>query len=76
VVAPGAAQVELMGDFTSWDTVRLNRVAKDTWEATLRIEPGTYRVSVRVDGGAWGAPPGIPSQRDEFNGVVGVVVVR
>jgi hypothetical protein len=76
VVAPGAAQVELMGDFTSWDTVRLNRVAKDTWEATLRIEPGTYRMSVRVDGGAWGAPPGIPAQGDEFNGEVGVVVVR
>jgi Carbohydrate-binding module 48 (Isoamylase N-terminal domain) len=76
VVAPGARRVELMGDFTEWNTVPLEQVAKDTWETTLHIDPGTYRLSVRLDGGAWGPPPGIPSQSDEFNGVVGVVVVR
>ena len=76
VVAPGARRVELMGDFTEWNAVPLDQVAKDTWEMTLRIAPGTYRLSVRLNGGAWGPPPGIPSQSDEFNGVVGVVVVR
>jgi hypothetical protein len=76
LVAPGARRVELMGDFTEWNAVPLENVSKDTWETTLHIQPGTYRVSVRLDGGAWGAPPGIPAQSDEFNGVVGVVVVR
>jgi hypothetical protein len=29
-----------------------------------------------VDGGAWTAPPGLVPVADEFNGEVGVVVIR
>jgi hypothetical protein len=40
------------------------------------MTPGTHRVNVRVNGDAWTAPPGMPAVNDEFNGRVGIIVVR
>jgi hypothetical protein len=42
----------------------------------LRLAPGTYRINLRIDGGAWEELPGYPTARDEFGGVVGVIVVE
>lgn len=75
VVAPNAHRVEIMADFTDWLPVALHEGAAGTWELSLPIAPGTYRVSVRLDGGAWAAPPGTPARRDEFGTTAGVVVV-
>lgn len=75
VRAPAARTVELMADFTDWQPVRMRRTANDEWELAMRIEPGSHRLNIRVDGGEWTAPPGTSSARDEFNGVVGLVVV-
>jgi hypothetical protein len=33
-------------------------------------------MNLRVDGDRWTAPPGTPAVADEFNGTVGLVVVR
>lgn len=76
VIAPGARRVEVMGDFTGWSPLALDRVSGDAWEARLTMAPGTYRVSLRVDGADWTAPPGIPPRTDEFGGTSGVVVVQ
>ncbi len=76
VRVPGARTVELSGDFTAWRPVSLRHDALDSWSVTLPIEPGTYHVSLRVNGGEWNAPPGLPQVRDEFSGIVGLVVVR
>ena len=73
--APGARTVELAGDFTDWDPRALTRHRGDTWEITLPIDRGTHHMNVRVDGADWGIPPGIGVTRDEFGGVVGVLVV-
>lgn len=75
VIAPGARLVEVMGDFTGWSPLPLDHVSADAWEARLTMPPGTYRVSVRIDGTEWTAPPGIPARVDEFGGESGVVVV-
>jgi hypothetical protein len=75
VRAPQASSVELMGDFTDWSPVRLTRRRGNSWEVTLPIERGTHQLNVRVDGGEWGIPPGIGASRDEFGGVVGLLVV-
>lgn len=75
VRAPAARTVELMGDFTDWQTVSMRRAANDEWEVAMRIAPGSHRLNIRVDGGEWTAPPGASTARDEFNGVVGLVVV-
>jgi hypothetical protein len=73
---PGARLVELMGDFTDWKVIALSHQVDDVWAVTLPIDPGTYRVSIRIDSGAWGAPPGLPAFTDEFSSQVGVLVVK
>ena len=40
-----------------------------------QLGPGMYHINVRVDGGPWMAPPGIPTMHDGFSGDVGLIVV-
>jgi hypothetical protein len=74
--APGAASVELAGDFTDWQPVALRPVGRDTWRLDLALAPGIHRLNVRIDGGAWTVPRGATPQADEFGSTVGLVVVR
>lgn len=74
--APRALKVELSGDFTDWTPLPMRALSGGAWELVLPIAAGTYRVSVRVDGGPWSAPPGLVPVADEFNGEVGVVIIR
>jgi hypothetical protein len=76
VRVPHARTVELSADFTDWKPVSLSRVATDLWEATVAITPGTHQVNIRINGERWSAPPGVPAVEDEFNGTVGLLVVR
>lgn len=73
---PSARSVELSGDFNNWKPVALQETAPNVWEGTFSLAPGTYRMNVRVDGDSWTAPHGVPSVEDEFNGRVGLVVIR
>jgi hypothetical protein len=73
---PGAARVELKGDFTEWEPVELAAGEEPgTWQVTLPVAAGTYRLNVRVDGGEWIAPPGLLDVEDEFGGRVGLLVL-
>ena len=74
--ANSARTVELSGDFGGWRPVTLEQVSPDVWEATLPLAPGTYHVNMRVNGDRWVAPPGLPVAEDEFNGTVGLLIVR
>ena len=76
VRVPGARSVELAGDFTNWQPVALRQGDMDEWEVTLPIAPGVHRVALRVDGDKWTTPPGVTAVADEFQGTVGVIVVR
>ena len=73
---PQARVVELSGDFNGWQPVRLTRELDGTWTASLILKPGAYRMNLRVDGERWLPPPGTPAVDDEFNGKVGLVIVR
>lgn len=75
VRAPGASRVDLSGDFTTWRPVALAPAEDGWWTVTLPVEAGVHQVNVRVNGGAWIAPPGLPPLTDEFGGVVGVLTV-
>jgi hypothetical protein len=75
VHAPAARTIELMADFTDWQPVVMRHSATDEWELAMQIAPGAHRVNIRIDGGEWNAPPGAGTVQDEFNGVVGLVVV-
>lgn len=71
-----ATRAELRGDCTGWQPVPLARGTDGWWRAQLALAPGVYAVAVRTDGGAWQAPPGLPSRGDDFGGQVGVLVVQ
>ena len=75
VHAPAARTIELMADFTDWQPVAMRHASNDEWQIAMPIAPGAHRVNIRVDGGEWSAPPGASTVQDEFNGVVGLVVV-
>jgi hypothetical protein len=74
--APGARLVEVMGDFTDWQPLRLARAGGERWECIVSLTPGIHHVNLRVDGGAWLPPPGAPSAADSYNGTVGIVVAE
>ncbi len=73
---PRARTVELSGDFGRWKPIALDETHPDVWETTLTLPPGAYRMNLRVDGDQWRAPPGMATVADEFNGTVGILVVR
>lgn len=70
-----ARTVEIMGDFDDWRPIALTPTGARDWYVAVTIPPGTYRVAIRIDGGRWHAPPGLPIFPDEFGGTVGVVVI-
>lgn len=76
VQARAASSVEINGDFTRWQPARLMRGVDGWWSVSLPVAPGTYQVNIRVNGGAWLAPPGLLTTTDEFGGVVGILVVE
>ncbi|MBC7791504.1 MAG: hypothetical protein H7Z74_16275 [Anaerolineae bacterium] len=75
VTAPGARRVELRADFTDWRSVQMSRNETGGWEVTLPLVPGSYRATLRIDGGGWAPPPGTQGIADEFGEFVGIVVI-
>ena len=72
----GVETVEVMGDFSDWAPVPLVRRGRDQWELLVPMNPGVHHINMRIDGGDWIAPPGVPAIRDGFNGEVGVLLVK
>jgi hypothetical protein len=77
VRAPGAARVEVRGDFTGWQPAELARAsdASGAWELALAAAASAVRLTIRVDGGPWRAPANLPSVEDEFGGRSGLLVI-
>lgn len=71
----GVETVEVMGDFSDWTPLVLMRRGRDLWDITLPVSAGVHEINLRLDGGPWLAPPGLPTRRDSFNGDVGLLVV-
>ena len=69
---PQASTVEMMGDFTDWRPVLLVPGEDDTWRLRMRIAGGVHEVNLRIDGGAWTVPPGLPTVDDGLGGRVGL----
>ena len=74
--APNAASIELMADFTDWKTVKLENAGGGWWSSRFQISTGIHELNVRIDGGRWITPPGLPSKTDEFGGSVGVLIIK
>lgn len=73
---PGASSAQLMGDFTDWSPVPLERDADGRFTVTLVLPAGVHRVNLRTDQGPWRSPPGLTAVDDGFGGEVGLLVVR
>jgi hypothetical protein len=67
--------VEVAGDFTDWEPVRLLRVAPGRWEVDLVIGRGVHRINVRVNGGPWTVPVGTTRANDDYGGEIGIFVI-
>jgi hypothetical protein len=76
VWAPGARVVELMADFVDWLPVPLIRQPNGEWVGYYRIAPGLHRLNIRLDGLDMDAPVNWPTEKDEFQGTVALVLVR
>lgn len=52
ITAPGALNVMLVGDFTSWQDKPISMVKRDEgrWTASVNLPPGTYQYQFIVDG--------------------------
>lgn len=50
--APGAANVQLVGDFTHWEAqpISLHKGADGIWSATVQLPAGTHHYRFLVDG--------------------------
>lgn len=76
VRADGARRVEVLGDVTGWRIKRLSRDAeRGWWYVELVPKGGVQRVSIRVDGGQWTAPPGMLVELADYGGTAGVMKV-
>lgn len=73
---PGARNVEVMGDFTQWQALGLSPAPDGWWTTAIVIAPGMYQLNVRVNGGQWDVPAGVPVTEDEFGTRVGVLVLH
>lgn len=71
----GASRVEVMADFTDWIATSLEALGADRWSLSLPVTPGRHRLNLRVDGGPWIVPVGTLPIADDFQGVVGAVVI-
>jgi hypothetical protein len=72
---PLAAGVELMADFTDWAPMAMTKTVTGDWRVELAIPPGTHRLAIRIDAGAWIVPANLPRVQDDFGGEVGILIV-
>ena len=58
-----------------WTPIALLPVHANWWAAVVRVPPGIHRVQIRLDGGAWLAPPRLPRADDGPGGPSGTLIV-
>ncbi|MBC7896589.1 MAG: hypothetical protein H7066_14330 [Cytophagaceae bacterium] len=76
VWAPGVREVELLADFVDWIAVPLLKQPNGEWRGYYYVTAGLHRLNLRLDGREIAVPRNLVTVRDEFNGAVGIVVVK
>jgi hypothetical protein len=76
VWAPGVREVEMLADFVDWIPVPLIRQPNGEWQGYYRVAPGLHRINLRLDGRELAVPRNLARVRDDFSGVVGLIVVK
>jgi hypothetical protein len=70
-----ARRVDLVGDWTGWEPVPLERAPDGSWVVRVRLEPGVYRFNLIVDGETWIVPDNVVSIEDGYGGKTGLLIV-
>jgi hypothetical protein len=73
--APRANRVTVYGDWNGWKPVAAVKAPNGVWYADVRLPPGTYRYSFRVDESRWAVPEGVVSEDDGLGGRTAVITV-
>lgn len=76
VWAPGIQKVELVADFTQWIPVPLIRVGAGEWHGYYHVSSGAHRLNLLLNGVELDVPTNLARVMDDFNGAVGLIVVR
>ncbi len=74
VTAPAGTRVEFGASFREWTPVDVP-LTGTRYILRVPLPPGMHRVAVRVNGGAWQSPAGLPRVDDELGGEAGLVIV-
>ena len=74
VRAPTARRVEVRGDFTDWEPLRL-APHNGMFAAKVALFSGSHRLLVRLDGGEWTPAANTPAVDDDLGGRVGLLLV-
>jgi hypothetical protein len=74
IEAAGASTVDVRGDFTEWQPVRLARTGS-VFRLDAPLSAGLHRLAIRVDDGPWTAPANLPQADDGAGGRVGLITV-
>lgn len=75
LVAPAAHEVEVRSDLTGWMTLSMRRIVDEAWQIDLATPPGVHRLAIRIDGGPWLPPPGLPLGSDGYGSLIGLLVI-
>ncbi|MFN8571487.1 MAG: hypothetical protein U0132_05470 [Gemmatimonadaceae bacterium] len=76
VWAPGVAKVELVADFTQWIAVPLIQIGVGEWQGYYHVPAGSHRLNLLLNGKELDVPTNLARETDDFNGSVGVIIVR
>ncbi|HOJ13214.1 MAG TPA: glycogen-binding domain-containing protein [Deltaproteobacteria bacterium] len=78
IYQPDISRAEIMGDFTGWKRVPMERVSMSGyWETSLPVEPGEHRYVFVLDGEKRIADPTVISrEKDDFGSENSILVVR
>ncbi|MDZ7631121.1 MAG: hypothetical protein U5K74_07175 [Gemmatimonadaceae bacterium] len=68
------ARAALRGDFTEWQARDCRPRDRDTFECGAAPGAGTWRVSIRLDDGAWQQPANLAAAADDFGSVDGLLM--
>lgn len=71
----GASRVAIVGNWTGWQPMPLQRAPDGRWVIRVTLGPGVYRFNLVVDGERWIVPDGVAAVDDGYGGKTGLLVV-
>lgn len=72
---PDATRVDIVGDWTSWQPVAMQRGPGGNWTLPTHLSRGVYRFNLIVDGERWMVPKGVTVVDDGYGGHAGLLIV-